>query len=263
MTVYAGDKSDYLRQSIDSMLAQTVPTDDFVLVKDGMLTPELEETIASYIEAYSGIFNVVSLPQNVGLGAALMEGLPLCRNELVARMDADDISLPDRCRKELEAFEKNESLSIVGSFTDEFSDSPDLIIRTRQVPLENTAILLASRRRNPFNHPSVMFRKSAVIGAGNYSPMRTNQDVELWVRMLNMGYKGENIGESLIKFRFDEGTYLRRKNRKNVSLMISLWSGFLKKGFCSPLDFLSVFIAQAAIFILPIPFVKLAYKIFR
>lgn len=251
MTVYKKDNPSFAKASIDSMLSQTHRTDDFVLVCDGELTEELNAVIDGYLAEYPKLFNVVRLPQNVGLGAALRQGVPLCKNQMIARMDDDDLAKPDRCRIEVEYLENNPECVLVGAHMNEFDTDPTMPIREKRVPIGFEQIKRYARRRNPFNHSTVMFRKAAVLDAGNYSEMRTNQDVELWVRMLNMGYRCENIDEILVDFRFDSNTLQRRKEWKNSKLMIQIWRQFRKKKYCSYWDYLVVAGVQIAIYIMP------------
>ena len=251
MTVYKKDAPEYFIQSVSSMLNQTVKTDDFVLVCDGPITEELEQAIKVAFKGNESVLNLVRLPQNVGLGQALHDGLPLCKNEWVARMDDDDIAHPDRCEIQLSIIEKNPQLTIVGSYVNEFEDNPESPIRVKSVPEEQSEILRFSKRRNPFNHSTVMIKKSDVLAAGNYSTMRTNQDVDTWIRVINKGYIGYNIPYALVDFRFDKSTYERRKEWKNIKLMIDVWKNFWKQGYCTIVDYWYVSLIQIAVFIMP------------
>ena len=260
MTVYQKDNPDFVKLSIDSMLNQTVKTDDFVLVCDGPLTLELTDLIDKYKQSNPSLFNVIYLKENVGFGKALKTGLIECKNELIARMDDDDISINARCEKQLELFNRFPQLSLIGSYMDEFEDDYNNPIRIKEVPCDYSEIKKYARRRNPFNHSSVMFKKSAIIAVGNYSEMRTNQDIELWMRFLNNGFVGYNIPESLVLFRFDKNTYKRRKEWKNIKLMIDVWKGFRKNKYCSYSDYLFVYWSQIAIFLMPSFILKWLYK---
>jgi glycosyltransferase involved in cell wall biosynthesis len=204
MSLYYKEKPEYLKLSIDSMLNQTVLPDEIVIVKDGPLTEELEAVLQEYLLKHPTIFKIVSSEKNIGLGRALNLGLEHCKNELVARMDTDDISKPYRCEKQLKRFEEKPDLSIVGAWVDEFHTSPDKVISTRVVPTESDEIYNYAKRRSAFNHPAVMYRKSAVLENNGYSDLRRNQDVELFGRMLFAGCKAENIGESLLYFRCND-----------------------------------------------------------
>ena len=263
MTIYKKDNPAFAKVGIDSMLAQTHLTDDFVLVCDGPLAPELDDLIDSYIAEHPHLFNVVRLPQNVGLGSALRHGVQVCKNELIARMDNDDISKPQRCAHEVAYMEAHPDCALVGSHMYEFDNDPATPIRTKTVPIGFENIKKYARRRNPFNHSSVMLRKSSVLAAGNYSEMRTNQDVEFWVRMLNNGYRCENLDEILVDFRFDNDTLARRKEWKNSKLMIDVWKQFRKKGYCTYGDYLVVKWVQIAMYIMPVKLLDWVYNHLR
>lgn len=262
MTMYKGDSPEFAKLAIDSMINQSVKTDDFVLVCDGQLTKELNDLVAEY-EKKEACFNVVRLPQNVGLGSALKHGVSICKNELIARMDDDDVAKPNRCELELNEFSKNPNLDICGSFMNEFECNPKEVIRIKEVPIFHRDILKFARRRNPFNHSTVMFKKKAILAVGNYSKMRTNQDVDLWVRALNNGLIGYNIPKPLVDFRFDSNTYQRRKDWKNVHLMIKVWKDFYKRNYCSVVDLSYVIFLQVAIYLMPSKLLKWSYDYFR
>lgn len=255
MSIYRNENDAYLRASIQSMLIQTVKPDEIVIVKDGELTSELEHTLREYDNKYEGLFKYVELKENVGLGLALNAGLKICDNELIARMDTDDISLKDRCEKQLLAFEQNPELTIVGSNTDEFYDSPDNIVTSREVPNTHEGIMKFSRRRSPFNHPTVMYRKNAVLASGGYSNLRRNQDYDLFIRMLNTGSVGANIDESLLLFRANRDNDKRRKSWERVKLDIALRYSFWRKGyhdfsdfFVSCIGLLTLYLSPSALF---------------
>ena len=260
MTVYKKDSPEFFVQSVSSMLNQTVKTNDFVLVCDGELTEELECAISNVFKGKENILNLVRLPQNVGLGKALHDTLPLCKNEWVARMDDDDIAHLNRCEIELKFIEKNPGLSIVGSYVNEFDDNPNNPIRVKKVPTDVNQILKYSKRRNPFCHSTLMIKKSDIIAAGNYSTMRTNQDVDTWIRVLNKGYLGANIEKPLVDFRFDKNTYKRRREWQNCKLMILVWKKFWEKKYCSFLDCIIVSFSQLAVYFMPEIFLKWIYN---
>ena len=166
-SVYKSDNPEYLRLSIESKFAQTMLSDDYVIVEDGPLTGELESVVAGFEQTYPEV-SVVRLENNVGLGKALNAGLVVCRNELVARMDSDDISLPDRCERLVSCFESDSTLDIVGSHVREFVGTPENVVGERRVPIDDASIHRYLRRRDPFNHPAVMFRRSKVMASGSY-----------------------------------------------------------------------------------------------
>ena len=237
MSVYYKENPEYFRTSIDSMLNQTLPPNEIVIVKDGELTGELEKVINDAVRDYPGLFTIVPLKINVGLGLALNEGLKVCRNELIARMDSDDISLNNRCELQVEEFINNKYLSIVGSQINEFYDDPRNIISSRIVPTKHEDILKFSRRRSPFNHPTVMFKKSEVLGCEGYHDIKRKEDIDLFARMLNKGCKAKNIDKALLLFRSNEDNFSRRKSWENCRSYISVIYDFWRKGYSKTCSF--------------------------
>ena len=227
MSVYAGENSEFFKSSIESMLAQTVPTDDFILVCDGPLTPALDKVIAEFEE-----LKVMRLPQNQGLAEALNIGLRHCKYELVARMDSDDISLPHRIEQQLKL-----NKDIVGSAIQEFISKPGDASTLRSLPTDQTNILRFAKRRNPFNHPSVLYRKSAVLKAGGYENYPLCEDYQLWVKMLMAGNSAANIPEPLVYMRVGSGLYKRRGGISYFKIMLKFRRWMYGIGFSGPIDF--------------------------
>ncbi len=244
MSVYYKEKPENLRVSIDSMLNQSAKPDQFVLVKDGPLTTELDEVIDVFAKNNEGLFTIVQLTENSGLGIALDEGLKHCRNDLVARMDSDDISMHDRCEKQLKVFEKEPKLSIVSGNIGEFENSPQSIVSVRVVPEHQEDIKKRMRIRSAFNHPAVMYRKSDVIRCGGYGILKRKQDHVLFSHMLNSGCEAYNIQEILLLFRLGDGNLNRRRSWTNCkSYIIAEWSIY-KRHECGLGDLVYVILAQ-------------------
>lgn len=210
MSVYSREKPDWLKLAMESMQAQSLPAQDFVLVCDGPLMPELDGVIAEKQRQMGEGLTVVRLPQNVGLGNALNEGIKHCRSELVARMDSDDISYPDRCERQVAIFNKYPEVSICSGTIVEFSEAPEMENCRRVLPERNAEIVEFAKKRNPFNHPCVMYKKSAVEAAGSYQHFYLLEDYYLWLRMLMAGCEGYNIQEPLLYMRAGTGMYKRR-----------------------------------------------------
>lgn len=227
MSVYNKEKPEYLRLSINSILNQTIPPDEIIIVKDGILTSELDSVLEKYL-MHNPIFNVVGYKENKGLGFALNYGLNYCRNELVARMDSDDIARQDRCEKQLKEFEKNSSIEIIGGDIAEFIDSPDNIVAYRKVPTSDSEIKEYMKTRCPLNHMTVMFKKSVVINAGSYQDWFWNEDYYLWIRMMKQGCIFANTGDVLVNVRIDADMYLRRGGIKYFDSEVRLQKYMLK-----------------------------------
>ena len=218
MSVYYKEKPEYLKEAIDSILNQTVKTDDFVIVCDGPLTEGLDKVIADYVKTYSGLFTVYRLSRNMGLAKALNNGILQCKNELIARMDSDDINNTGN---------------------------------SRIVPEKNEDIITFAKKRSPFNHPTIMYKKSAVIAAGFYEDYRFFEDYNLWATMLNMGYKGYNIQENLLYMRGGEEMYKRRGGFSYVGCIYRFKKHLKKIGFIGEKDFLVGVLGHAVVSIIP------------
>lgn len=245
MSVYHKEKADQLRCAMNSIWSQTVPTDDFVLVCDGPLTPELDEVIGQMEREHSDL-HVVRLEKNGGLGNALNIGIKHCVNELVARMDSDDISRPDRCERQLNVFESHPEVSVCSGIVEEFTVSPD-VVDTRRVPPEtHEEIMVFAKKRNPFNHPCVMYSKTAVESAGGYQDFYLLEDYYLWIRMLLNGSEGYNIQEPLLWMRAGSDMYRRRSGLKYAKSQKALFRFMKDKGFISGSQYISSVMIRGA-----------------
>ena len=210
MSVYFKEDPAFLEQSLSSVLInQTVSPSEIILVCDGELTEELESVIFNYQFRFPDVLKVPR-KDNGGLGKALSFGMSFCTNDLIARMDTDDICYPDRFEKQLAFFENHPEYDVVGGLLEEFVDSVDNSVSIRRVPESHAEIVSFSKKKNPINHPTVMFRKSAVERAGGYQHFPLFEDYYLWVRMIRSGALFYNIQEPLIHFRSSEDMYKRR-----------------------------------------------------
>ena len=231
MSVYHKEKPEYLRQAIESIQVQTVPTNDFVLVCDGPLNPELDAVIAAKQQEMGDTLNVVRLVKNCGLGNALNEGIKHCKNELVARMDSDDIAYPNRCEKQITVFDTHPEVSICSGTVEEFTTDPNIVDTKRVPPETNAEIVKFAKKRNPFNHPCVMYKKSAVEAVGSYQDFYLLEDYYLWLRMLMAGYQGYNIQEPLLHMRAGSDMYKRRAGWKYAKTQVRLFKFMKNEGF--------------------------------
>lgn len=247
---------------MDSMFRQTLPTDDFVLVCDGPLTEDLDAVITSYSRQYPAILRVLRLPSHQGLAAALNAGLQSCRHDLIARMDSDDISLPHRCAMQFGCFTSTPSeLSILSGTILEFDSTPAISTGRRTVPSGHQAICRYSKKRSPFNHPAVMYRKSAVTAVGGYrEDFSCLEDYDLWIRMLQNGFRGENLREPILFMRTGAGLYRRRSGRNYARQLLSFHRRLQSCGWINTLDFLSGSIPHALACLLPVPLLRQAYR---
>lgn len=232
ISVYNKELPENLRQSLESIRHQSVPTDDCVLVCDGPLTEELYQVIADLEKDWDAL-RVLRLSQQCGLGNALNQGMALCRHDLIARMDSDDISRPDRCEKQLALFRDDPSLSIVSGTVEEFSQDPAQVDARRELPQDHKAILAFAKKRSPFNHPCVMYRKRVVEAAGGYQDFYLFEDYYLWIRMLLNGAKAHNLPEPLLWMRAGSNMYRRRSGWKYLCSQNQLFAYMRRRGMIS------------------------------
>lgn len=257
MSLYKKEKPEYLRLALDSMLNQSVAPDEIILVEDGPLTDGLYAVLDEY-----PILRRVKNETNLGLGLALNVGLKECRNELVARMDTDDCSKPARCAKQLARFAEKPYLAIVGSHIDEFVGDTSNVISQRIVPTTSEEIYNFAKKRSAFNHPAVMYSKTAVLANNGYADLKRNQDVDLFGRMQFEGYKAENIDEALLWFRSSDELAKRRKSWQNTWSYIATIRKFWKMGYSGFTDYVMVAVAQTGMYLMPVKVQNFIYKKF-
>jgi len=237
ISVYQKDNPFFFEQALRSIFDQSLLPTEVILVKDGPIEEGLTNVINNFKRKHASI-KVIELEENKGLGIALNEGLENCSNEIVARMDADDINKPWRFQKEYEFLQSNPDIVLVGSWIDEFIGSPDNVQGQRKVPEHPDKISVFAKLRSPFNHPTVMFRKSAILAVGSYQSFGTFEDYHLWSRLLSAGYKTYNLQESLLYFRISADMYNRRGGWVKTKQEFNLQSYFLKTGFINRFCFM-------------------------
>lgn len=209
MSVYYKESPEYLKDSISSVFHQTLLPNEVILVEDGKLTDKLYDVIKKLQEKYNNL-KTVSLNKNQGLGPALNEGLKYCSYEIIARMDSDDICMPDRFKIQTDFLEKHPNIDIVSGWIDEFNDKKENIISTRKTPETHKEIVKFSKFRNPINHPAVMFRKKTICNIGGYKNIHFLEDYDLWIRAILNGAQLYNIQQSILYFRLTDNAFLRR-----------------------------------------------------
>lgn len=237
MAVYNKETPEFFETAIQSMMEQSVITNDFVIVCDGPLSNALNGVIEKYCKEFPEIFQIIRLNKNCGLGNALNIGIKKSKNELIARMDSDDISMPERCKHQIAAFMNNQQLSLCGGDIAEFEYNPADIVSVRHVPKTYEEILQFAKKRCPMNHMAVMYKKSSVEAAGGYVNIKYVEDYYLWVRMLQKGYRAENLNEILVRARVGNGMYERRGGLEYIKANWILQRQFLRTGFITYSDF--------------------------
>lgn len=251
MTVYRKVVPWHFAESTGCVLSQTLPTDNFVIVCDGPLTFELDELIEGLESRNPGVIDVLRLPENVGTAVATQRGLERCRHNLVMKLDADDLCIPERAEIQVSVFEDDPGLSICGSYMAEFIDGSNEPRQVRAVPLEQDDILAYSRRRNPFNNITIMYKRDDVMAAGGYGTLRRAQDYELYVRMLHKGYRARNIETVLSSARLDADNLARRATLNNLKGFLLVRWAIFRNGYSSLPDFIIPCAGQLVYMVLP------------
>lgn len=209
MSTWAGDDPVQLDEAYrSSVVDQTRPPDEVVLVQDGPVPDPLAAMLEKFVSDQLVPTRLLRLPINVGLGPALDAGLEACSYEIVARMDSDDISAPDRFARQLPLVEGG--ADIAGSGLWEFGATIEDLVGRRTPPTDPDEIRRVIRFRDPFNHPTVVYRKSAVAAVGGYSDLALLEDYLLFTRMVENGAVPANLSDPLVYYRVGEGAYARR-----------------------------------------------------
>lgn len=258
MPVYAKDQPEWFEQALESILEQSLVSDDIIIVADGPLTDKLEALLSKYQQ---DTISVVRIKKNQGLGNALNVGIKNAKHELIARMDSDDIAVPERFELQVAEFAKNKKLGILGGQIAEFITTPDEIVSYRKVPIGHNDIKAFARRRSPFNHPTVMYKKAAIQSLGGYdaNAMRI-EDYDLWLRALNNGVVGGNLDTVLLKYRASADAMSRRKTLKSLKGHISARAKFFARGHISFVDLMYGVGTQTVLFVLPSVAAKVVFN---
>lgn len=230
MSVYCGEKPGFLDAAFRSLRLSTVSLAEVVLVEDGPLPDSLRRIIELHRDALS--LKRVVLPQNLGLGPALTEGLKQCSHEWVARFDTDDLIIADRFARQTTFIASNPDIDVFGGWIWEFDADPAAPTgRLRRVPESHEAILAYARKRNPFNHMTVMFRRDLALSLGGYRDEHLYEDYALWVRMIQAGARTANLPAVLVNARAGAGMYARRGGLGYAIGEIRAQLGFHRSGF--------------------------------
>ncbi len=233
LPVYGGDKPDYLERAFHSSVdEQTLRPDEVVLVQDGPVSAELTATLERLVANSPVPARLIKVHRNLGLANALEKGLDACLHDVVARMDADDISLPERFARQLELIEQG--VDLVGTGMLEFVQEHGAIVARRVPPTNPDDIARYSRFHDPFNHPTVVYRRGAVRRAGGYRDLGLMEDYWLFARMIQTGAKVANIADPLVMYRVSDGAYARRGGWRQLMAELKLQREFRRSRFTSP-----------------------------
>lgn len=256
---YINDDVNDLDIAIKSVIQNTVVPDEIIIMVDGPVHDQTKVLLDRYTKKYPDILKVIYQKNNQGRGNTAANGVINSKNEIIARMDADDISNFERFEKQFEIMSQNNSIVALGGQVYEFDEKLEFKAR-RNVPLNNDEIVQFSKLRSPLNHPTVMFRKSSVIKAGNYKNLILMEDYDLWMRMIEKKMVFHNIGQDLVYMRAPKDLYNRRGGVKYLSFYHEFRKRLLRKHLISHKDYYKSMIGMSISSLLPNSFRENLYK---
>ncbi|WP_410471775.1 glycosyltransferase [Faucicola mancuniensis] len=249
MSLYDKEKCEYLIECFNSLLNQNLQSDEIVLVFDGQINQNLQMIVDKWQAKLP--LKIIKLPQNVGLGKALNAGLKHCQHEWVFRMDTDDICVPERFAKQVDFIKNNPKISVVGGQIAEFNDNSQNSHASRTVPTTNEQIVNYAKSRNPINHMTVAFKKSAVQAVGSYRHASLYEDYDLWVRLLLNGEKFANLPDVLVYARAGQAMYERRGGLAYANNEIAMQRSFYQMGFLTVAHMVKNLVIRLPVRLLP------------
>lgn len=250
-TVYYKEKAEFFRQSLESIRNQTVKAAEWIIVKDGPLTPELDALIDEYC-AYEDLnIKVVALEKNMGSGPASAKGVESCEYELIAKMDSDDIAVANRFELQLNEFMSDSELAVCGGQIVEFETSVDQLIAKRMVPLNHDDIYNYFKYRMGINNMTVMYKKSEVLAVGNYDDAPLMEDYMLFAKLLQHGAKFKNVDAVLCYARTDKTMVARRGGLKNYKYYKIAKKKMYKSGFINYWQYKKMNVIQFIVSVMP------------
>jgi len=257
MSIYSKETASNLNQCLESLHIQTLPATEIIIIKDGELQDDLIKTLLLWQKTLP--IKIVGYEKNMGLAYALNYGLQFCIYELVARMDSDDICLPDRFEKQIKYFEENKDVVLLSGFISEFNKIPNDIVSIRKVPSGTSNIIRCLKKRNAFNHMAVMFRKSAVFAVGSYIKIDNFEDYDLWIRLVLASYQVDNLQEILVYARIGNDMIERRTGINYLKNEIKFLYIQKKRKFICNMEFLVLIILKIPVRLMPSKLLSLIY----
>ncbi|HFI0826817.1 TPA: glycosyltransferase [Streptococcus suis] len=262
MSVYKNDNPLWLDEAIDSMLKQTISCNQFVIIQDGAITKEIGKILKKYKEKFPDLFKIIALEKNVGLGEALRIGVTHCDYEYIARMDSDDYSVPNRIEQQLKIITSNPKIGIVGSNVYEFIENIETPVTRIVFPENHDEIVSFSKKRCPFRHPAVIFRKSKILEAGNYAECYLLEDYDMYLRMIISGSKCYNVQNELTYVRINKDFYKRRGGLKYFFSTLKFKTSYFNKGYFTFWEYIFTTVPHLIVILMPNTLRDWFYKIF-
>ena len=263
MSVYYKERPENLNKAIDSIINQTYMPKQIVIIKDGRLTKELDVIINKYKSEFPKLIDVYELKENQGLGCALNFGMEKCKYDYIARMDSDDISREDRFEKQVKYLKENCNIDILGGYIQEYNYNMTKKIAIRKVPKNTESIYKEMKRQCPFNHSTVIYKKSSVQAAGKYKNCKM-EDYHLWIKMYVKNMEMANLEDILVDYRTSYETYKRRTGINYIKEMVKIEKELLDNDIINKLQYIKNILCRGLIAFLPAKIKMLIYpKIIR
>lgn len=259
MSVYQKDDPALLRRALDSLVCQSVLSQKILIVSDGPLTQELELVLKNFVMRHSELVKILRLKQNCGLATALNFGLKHIETEWVARADADDINHVDRFRETANVLAQNPEVSLVGSAINECNVNGE-VLQVKSQPCDHLNIISYCRKRNPFNHMTVVYRVRAALAVGGYPNINLREDYGLWIKLLSSGVKSMNIQKTLVNATADNDFYVRRGGIRYALGEITLQKLLVAHKMKSAWQAFFHGVMRAAIFVGPVAIRRAIYR---
>jgi glycosyltransferase involved in cell wall biosynthesis len=248
ISVYFRSPLNHFKECLTSLSSQSLLPSEIVIVQDGILEYDIFEILNSYDKLN---FKVIKNNKNLGLPKSLNKGLEHCSNDIIFRMDADDICETNRFKYQLEKFIINDKLILLGTNVELIDSESKVFNRNREIPITNNEIRKVIIFKNPFNHPSVVFRKHYVQKVGGYSDLYLYEDWFLWFKLAQLpDVEFENLPQKLLKYRIR--TFNDRHGFKIIKAEYKFYSRLLKAGYINKFQFLINICLKSVVRVLPI-----------
>lgn len=264
ISVYKKENPSYLRECLKSVFSQTLLANEVILVKDGPLSEDLDKVINEF-QIIQPTLKIIKLDQNQGLGNALNEGIKYCSYDYIARMDSDDICFPNRFERQILYLEKHPDIDIVGTYSQEFSEDQNGLKTynaLKKFPISNEECYKYAKKRNPMEHPTVIFKKSSIMTAGGYMHCYLFEDYYMWIRMFLNKCTFHNISEPLLYFRMTKESFRRRGGWNYVKAELRALRTFKSTGFYTPTQYWKNIITRIPVRLMPNIVRKYIYNLF-
>jgi hypothetical protein len=259
LPVWAGDRAGFLTEAFRSTVDEQVRRpDQVVVVRDGPVGAALAACLDELVATSPVPVDVVALARNVGLGPALDAGLEACRHDVVARMDADDVSLPQRFAVQLPVMESG--VDLLGAGLLEIGEHTGDVVGVRTPPTAPAEIRSRARFADPFHHPTVLYRREVVRAVGGYTDFALMEDYLLWAKMILAGARVANVAEPLVKYRVGAGAYARRGGLRQLRAELALQRRFRALGFTTRAQYARNVLVRGGYRLVPERVRRLAYR---